>query len=450
MTKIINIRKGLDVRLKGVAKKQIKEELKSKIYSIKPIDFESFTPKLVLKPDNPVKRGETVFINKYNPEVCFVSPVSGKITEVVRGEKRKILEILIEADDKDDVQKFETGNFFSSDKNKQIEILLKAGIWTFFKQRPYGIIANQNDTPRDIFISFIDSAPLAADLDFVLKEKKEDINTALKFISGLTEGDVYLNFRPNSETENLIDDKNNYKINYFKGPHPSGLVGVQINKLKPINKDDIVWTVNAVDLPVIGHFIKTGEYLPERIFALTGSEINDPAYYKCISGCNLSDLIKNNADNDNVRIISGNVLTGKNISASPYLGFYDSSVTVIPEGNKYELLGWAMPGWNKLSHSKTFMSMLFPRKKFTPDTNYNGGHRALVMTGQYEKVFPMNIYPQHLIKAVLTEDIDKMEQLGIYEVIEEDLALCEFVCTSKTEIQEIIRQGIDIMIKELS
>lgn len=448
MNNLIKIRRGLDLKLKGAAEKITKGEVSSKIYSIKPADFESFVPKLVLKPENPVKRGETVFYDKYNSEVCFVSPVSGKILDVVRGEKRKILEIIIESDDKDEVVKHDTGNFFESDRKKQIELILKAGLWPYIKQRPYGTIADQNQMPRDIFISFFDSAPLAPDLDFILIKKKEEINIALKFISGLTEGKTFLSFRPDSDLVKLIDNKGKYEINYFKGPHPSGLPGIQINKLKPINKGEILWTLNASDLPIIGNFIKTGEYLPERMFALTGSEIKAPAYYKCLAGCNLKELIEKNTDNKNIRIISGNVLTGKNITESPHIGFFSTSVTVLPEGNKHELFGWAMPGLNKLSKTNAFLSKLFFNKKFTPDTNLHGGYRALVVTGQYEQVCPMDIYPQLLIKAILSEDIDKMEQLGIYEVLEEDFALCEFVCTSKTEIQEILRQGFDLMIKE--
>ncbi len=451
MNKLIRISKGLDIRLKGEALNELAGEIKSQFYSLRPIDFESFTPKLILKQGNPVKRGETVFINKYNPDVSFVSPVSGKIHEVVRGAKRKILEIIIESDESDALIKHEVAGFMELEREKKIELLQKAGLWTYIKQRPYGIIAHQNDTPRDIFISFFDSSPLAPDYDFILKDKKEEINLALKLLKSFTEGDIYLGFRPEQEAEKLIDNIKDYKINYFKGKHPAGLVGVQINKVKPINKAEIIWTIDAADLPILGHFIKTGEFLPEKLVAFTGSEIENRLYYKCLTGVSLSETVKNIATNANVRIISGNVLTGKNVTISPYLGFYAHQITVIPEGTgKFDFMGWAMPGFNKLSAGNTFLSKIIPGKRFTPDTRLHGGHRAYVVTGQYESVCPMDIYPQLLIKAIMVNDIDKMEQLGIYEVIEEDLALCEFVCTSKIDVQEIIRKGIDEMIKEMS
>lgn len=450
MVRTIKISKGLDIKLIGEAKREVVGEVISQNYAVKPIDFENFKPKLVLKEGNPVKRGETIFYDKYNPDVCFASPVSGQIKAVVRGEKRKILEIQIESDGKDECIKADIADFFNLTKEEKVKLMLKHGLWPFIKQRPYGIIANQNDVPRDIFISFIDSAPLSADLDFILKDKKDEINSALKFISELTDGNVYLSFKEGSQILNLIDNKENYKINYFKGPHPAGLVGVQINKLKPINKSDIIWTVNASDLPIIGKFIQTGEYLPERIIAMAGSEISNPSYYKCISGCDVKEAVKNNTNGENLRIISGNVLTGKNISQNGFLGFYDTGITVIPEGDKYEFMGWAAPGFNKLSRSATFMSKLFPNKKFKPDTNLNGGQRAYVVTGEYESVCPMDIYPQLLIKAIMANDIDKMEQLGIYEIIEEDFALCEFICTSKIDVQEIVRKGLNEMIKEMS
>ena len=451
MNNLIRIKRGLDLKLNGHAEKNEVGEIESKFYSLRPIDFESFTPKLILKQGNHVKRGETVFVNKYNPLVCFPSPVSGRIHEVVRGEKRKVMEIIIESDEKDEFIKHDTTGILDFKNDRKIEILQKSGLWAYIIQRPYGIIANPDDKPRDIFISFFDSSPLAPDYDFILKDKKEEINLALKLLKSFTDGDIYLGFRPGQETEKLIENVSDYKKHYFKGPHPAGLVGVQINQLKPINKGEIIWTVDAADLPILGYFVKTGEYLPERLIAFSGSEITKPAYYKSRSGVSLSETIKNITLNSHVRIISGNVLTGKNVTTSPYLSFYSKQVCVIPEGsNKFEFMGWAMPGFNKLSASGTFMSRIFLGKSFIPDTRLHGGHRAYVVTGQYEAVCPMDIYPQLLVKAIMVNDIDKMEQLGIYEVIEEDMALCEFVCASKIEVQEIIRKGIDEMIKEMS
>ena len=323
--------------------------------------------------------------------------------------------------------------------------MLESGVWPFIKKRPYGIIANPHEKPRDIFISMFDSAPLAPDYSFLLKNKKESINVALKALKVLTEGDVFLSFRKDSELLNIVDNQELYKVNYFAGPHPAGLPGVQINKIKPINKNEVVWTINATDLSIIGDLLLNGYFNPKRVIALTGSEVKDPNYIDTYIGADLSQYLNGKMKYDHVRVISGNVLTGTCISKRQILGFYDCQITVIPEGDKYEMFGWALPGFNKLSMSSTFASMIFPNKKFAPDTNIHGGKRAFVVTGQYEKVCPIDIYPQLLIKAIITEDIDKMEQLGIYEVIEEDLALCEFACTSK-----ILRKGLDLMIKEMS
>jgi len=450
MSKTFRIRKGLDISLKGIPELKIGEECSPKTFSIRPIDFAGLTPKLKLKEGEKVKRGEIVFFDKYMPKVSFVSPVSGEVKSVIRGAKRKMLEIVIEADGTDDKVEFKLSDYDTSKPEVLKDLLLEAGIWPFVKKRPYGIIADPDENPRDIFISMFDSAPLASDFDFILKDKKAEINTALAALKTLTDGDVYLNFKKGSKLVDLIDNKESYKINFFSGPHPSGLVGVQINKISPINKGEVIWTVNGADLPVIGGFLSTGVYNPERIVAICGSEIKEPMYFKTSIGAEIGGYLQDKLHEEHVRVISGNVLTGMNISERRFLGFYDNQVSVIPEGDKYEMFGWALPGFNKLSMSSTFASMILPNKKFAPDTNIHGGKRAFVVTGQYEKVCPIDIYPQLLLKAILAEDIDKMEQMGIYEVIEEDLALCEFACTSKTDVQEILRKGLDLMIKELS
>ena len=449
MSKTFKIRKGLDIRLKGLCEKSLDDANIPALYAIKPIDFSGIVPKLKLKEGEKVKAGETVFFDKSNPEVCFVSPVSGVISKIVRGDKRKLLEIIIEADGQNNAVQFNLSNYKLDDADSLKTVLLESGIWPFIKQRPYGVIANSKDSPRDIFVSMFDSAPLAADVAFLLKDKKEELNIALKALKTMTEGNVYLSFGKNTALEELIENKDEYKINYFHGPHPAGLTGVQIDRIRPINKADVVWTVNALDLVIIGSFLLKGVYNPERIVALAGSEIENPQYFKTLIGADHTDYLKNKLKSDNVRVISGNVLTGSNISKSRFLGFYDSMITVIPEGDKHEMFGWALPGLHKLSMSSTFLSKLLPRKKFAPDTNIHGGVRAFVLTGQYEKVCPIDIYPQLLIKAILAEDIDKMEQMGIYEIIEEDLALCEFACTSKIDIQEIIRDGLDLIRKEM-
>ncbi|MDR2009168.1 MAG: Na(+)-translocating NADH-quinone reductase subunit A [Bacteroidales bacterium] len=450
MAKTYKIRKGLDIKLKGEPLPEMKGQISAKYFVLRPDDFFGIIPKLKLKKNDTVKRGEVVYFDKNIPEIFFTSPVSGKILDIIRGEKRKIIEIIIEADEKDELVKFDITNDFTDNPELLKNILLASGAWPLIKQRPYGIVANPNDKPRDIFISFFDSAPLTADFDFILKDKKEQINTALKALKNFTGSKLFLNFKKDSKLVDIIDNKGDYEINYFDGPHPAGLVGVQINHIKPVNKGDIVWTINAADLVIVGNILLTGEYYPERTVALSGSEIKNPGYYKIVAGSDIKEIIKNNTENNNYRVISGSVLTGRNVSDNPSLGFFDTTITVIPEGNHYEMFGWAAPGLNKLSNSKTFLSALIPNKKFEIDTNLHGGERAYVVTGEYEKVCPMDIYPQLLVKAVITEDIDKMEQLGIYEVIEEDLALCEFVCTSKIEVQSIIRSGLELIRKEMS
>jgi Na+-transporting NADH:ubiquinone oxidoreductase subunit A len=440
----------LDINLKGEAEKVLLTENEPNLYAIKPIDFTGLVPKLKLKEGENVKKGEIVFFDKYRPQIGFASPVTGTISKVVRGDKRKMLEIVISKTDSTDFLQHNLSDYDLNSPDDIKKLFLNSGIWPYIKQRPYGIIANPENKPRDIFISMFDSAPLAADVEFILSEKKDQVNIALSTLRKLTDGNIYLGFRKNSALVSLVDNQTEYKINYFDGPHPSGLPGVQINKIAPINKGDIIWTINPCDLAIIGELLLTGIYNPERTIALAGSEIKKPAYFKTVVGADISSYVKTNIESENVRVISGNVLTGSNISHSQFLGFYDNLVTVIPEGNKHEMFGWALPGLNKLSMSQTFLSSLLPKKKFVADTNLHGGHRAYVVTGQYEKVCPIDIYPQLLIKAILAEDIDKMEQMGIYEIIEEDLALCEFACTSKTDVQDIIRKGLDIMIKEMS
>ncbi|MDD3687819.1 MAG: Na(+)-translocating NADH-quinone reductase subunit A [Bacteroidales bacterium] len=449
MNKTFKIRKGLDIRIKGQAEIKIAGEINSAIFALRPDDFKGITPKLKLKEDEIVKRGEIVFFDKYNPQLTFASPVAGKIKEIVRGEKRKILEILIEKSG-DDAIKFDIIPQLFSEKKIAQQFLSETGLISFITQRPYGIVANPEDLPRDIFVNFFDSAPLAPDYEFILKEKDAELKKALEFISVLTDGKVYCNLKKSSSFANIIPNTGKTEINYFEGPHPSGLAGTHINKIKPLNKGEIVWTIDAADLAIFGHLLINGEYLPERLIAVTGSVIKSPAYYKIVAGADMSSIKGEFNIAEDFRIISGNVLTGTDITKSPYLGIKDSMISVIPEGNKYEMFGWVLPGFKKFSNSGTFLSGILPIGKFELDTNLHGGHRAYVVTGEYEKVCPLDIYPQLLIKAILANDIDKMEQMGIYEVIEEDLALCEFVCTSKNDIQEVLRDGLDLLRKEMA
>ncbi|HNQ67343.1 MAG TPA: Na(+)-translocating NADH-quinone reductase subunit A [Bacteroidales bacterium] len=449
MAEEYKIKQGLNVKISGKAEILMGDDIVVNYYSMRPIDFVGLIPKLLKKEGEAVKRGEPVYCDKYNTEIKFTSPVSGQITNILRGEKRKLLEIIIQSDNEDNAINFE--DIISVNSPESLKSLLTiSGVWPFIKQRPYGIIANPNDISRDIFISFFDSAPLSCDFEFVLKDKTVEINAALKALKTLTKGKVYLNFKKNSKLADVIDNVNDYVVSFFDGPHPSGLAGTHINKIKPINKNEIVWTVNATDLPIIGNLLLNAEYNTERLIAIAGPEVKHPCYYNLKSGADISEFLKTGVNGDNYRVISGNVLTGTNISANPCLGFYDNLISIIPEGNKYEMFGWMQPGFKKFSINRAFASKIIHPKSFEINTNYHGGNRAYVVTGEYEKVCPLDILPQLLIKAIMAGDIEKMENLGIYEVIEEDFALCEFVCTSKTDVQTILREGLDIIRKEMS
>jgi len=449
MSKVIKIKKGLNIRLKGKAEKILVKAEPSDRYAVKPVDFPGLTPKMLVKEGDVVKAGTALFMDKNRPHAMFASPVSGTVEAVVRGEKRRILEVVVKSDNQWTVEDFSKAKPKSLTKAAISEYMITGGVWPFIRQRPYAIIANPKDTPKSIFISCFDTAPLAPDYDYIFQNPDPDFQTGIDTLAKLTSGKVYLCVHSDYPPAANFAKAENVEICEFSGPHPSSNAGVQIHHVDPVNKGEIVWYVNPQDVTVIGRLMNKAEYDVSKIIALCGSQINAPRYYKVKGGCRMTSFA-DNVNGDNVRYISGNVLTGTHIAADGYLGFYDSQVTVIPEGDYYQFLGWAMPGLEKYSAGRTFFSWLFPKREYALDTNMQGAHRALVMTGQYERVFPMDIYPEHLVKAILAGEIDKMEQLGIYEVAEEDFALCEFVCTSKTEIQSIIRNGINMMIKEMS
>jgi Na+-transporting NADH:ubiquinone oxidoreductase subunit A len=326
-----------------------------------------------------------------------------------------------------------------------------SGLWPAVRQRPYHIVANPADVPKAIFISGFDTGPLAPDYNFIMDNSPETLfKSGISALKKLTDGKINLILNGEGGSSELLKRAKEVEISHFSGPHPAGNVGIHIHHLEPINKGEIVWFVNLQDVISIGRLFEEGIYMHERIIALTGSEVINPQYYKVRSGTSVAGIVKDNVKPGNLRYISGNVLTGARIEPEGYLGYYDSQVTVIPEGDYYEFFGWMMPGIDKFSFSRTFASSLIPRKNYSLDTNFHGGERAFVMTGQYEKVIPMDIYPMQLLKAILAEDIDLMENLGIYEIAEEDFALCEFICPSKIEIQSIIRKGLDMMVKEMN
>ena len=451
MSEVIKIKKGLDIKLVGKAEKVLEKADRSETFAIKPTDFPGLTPKLKVKVDTQVKAGSALFFDKYRPEINFASPVSGKVIAVNRGERRKILEVIVQADNKLQFEEFKKANPINLSREEVKEELLKSGLWAFFRQRPYDVIANPADTPKAIFVSAFDSAPLAADFDYLVEGEAEAFQKGIDALTKLTDGKVHLNIDAKKTQSKVFTEAKNVQINKFTGVHPAGNVGVQIHKLDPINKGDVVWVIRPQEILFIGRLFDKGIYDVTCKIALTGSEVKNPTYYTTLLGGSVRNILKGQLkDDDKIRVISGNALTGTHIPEDGFLGFYDSQITVIPEGDNFEFLGWALPGLKKFSMSKTFFSWLTPNKEYRLDANLHGEHRAFVMTGEYSKVLPMDVLPLQLIKSIIIEDIDQMEQLGIYEVAPEDLALCEFVCTSKINVQDIVRQGIDLMIKEMS
>ena len=450
MSKVVKIKKGLNIKLKGSAEKVLSKAAIAGSYAVKPSDFHGLTPKLAVKEGDLVKAGSPLFYDKSRPELKFVSPVSGTVSVISRGERRKLLAVIVSPDAEQTFVKHDVSNLASMNRDEIISLMLEAGLWPFIKQRPYGIIANPTDHPKAIFISGFDTAPLAVDMDFVLTKESETFQKGIDILKRLSTGKVHLGISDDNEASGILQKVKGVESTTFKGPHPAGNVGVQINHIDPINKGEVVWTIDPQMVALLGRFFTTGIYNAEKVIAVTGSEVKRPQYFRIIMGASMNTIADNVNTDNNPRYISGNVLTGTDVGADGYLGFYDNIISVIPEGDHHEFLGWAKVFRPKVfSASRAYLSFLTPNKKYALDTNLNGGERAFVMSGEYENVVPMDIYPVYLLKAILAEDIDKMEQLGIYEVIEEDLALCEFICASKIEVQAILRKGIELMIKEM-
>ncbi len=450
MSNVYKIKKGLDIPLLGEAEKVVRQAEPSRFYGVKPIDFNYMRPKLLAKEGDRVKAGSPLFFNKLQPDVQFPSPVSGKVTTVNRGERRKILEVVVEADSKMEYEDFGRGEPNDMSREEVTNKLLESGLWAFLRQRPYSISANPKDVPKSIFISGFDTAPLAPDNDVLVKGERENFQRGIDALSKLTDGTIHLNLNADYPPSDVFTGVKGVQHHYFKGPHPAGNVGVQINRIDPINQGDVVWYVYPQDVITIGRLFEKGIYDASKIIALTGSEVEKPLYHRVLRGASIDKLVQDNVKKGDLRYISGNVLTGKQINSEGYVGFFDDQVTVIPEGRYHEFFGWAMPGFNKYSTSRSFFSWLQPNRKFSIDTNLKGGERAFVISGEYEEVCPLDIFPEQLVKAIMIGDIELMEKLGIYEVDEEDFALCEFVCTSKTPVQSIVRKGINMMIEEMT
>ena len=447
MTKIVNIKKGLDISIRGNAVESAPIDVTPATCAIIPDDFPGITPKVDVKEGDEVAVGSTLFHDKAYPDVKVTSPVAGKVTAIVRGERRKLERIVITPGTSPSTSlDFEVNNI--DDRTRASRLLLDSGLWAWMRQRPYGIVPNPGVTPRDIFITGFDSAPLAPDFEMMLDGKQKELSAAVALLKKLTDGDIYIGIHEGSCLE-AIDGVETIIMN---GPHPAGNVGVQICNVKPVNKGETVWTMDALTLLRIGKLATSGSLDMTVTAALTGCEVTEPHYINTIAGADMKSVLKGAVNNDDIhhRVISGNVLTGIPVGEEGYLRFPYRQVTVIAEGDDFaEFMGWASLSPQKMSVNRSFPGHFF-RHKFCPDARILGGRRAMIMSGVYEKVMPMDILPEYLIKAIIARDIDRMEQLGIYEVAPEDFALCEYVDPSKLELQKIVQEGLDYLRKELS
>ena len=452
MTNVIKLRKGLDIRLRGKAAEE-KITLKSNgQYALVPDDFEGVTPRVVVKEGDHVKAGDALFVNKLYPEVKFASPVSGTVKAVERGERRKVLYVKVEADAQQEYVDYGKKDVSKMDGQAVVDALLEAGIFGYINQLPYAVSTNPQTLPKAIFVSALRDKPLACDFEYEVKEQEQDFVTGLTALSKIAKTYVGLGIQPDLQAElQKREVEKVVELTVFDGPCPAGNVGVQVNHLDPVNKGEVVWTIGDPTVVLfIGRLMNTGKVDLHRTVALCGSEVKKPVHVDMLVGEELSTLLSNSYDADHhVRIINGNVLTGRQTTKDGFLGAHASEITVIPEGDDAdEFAGWAMPRLKQFSVNHSYFSWLFPKRQYALDARVKGGERHMIMSGEYDRVLPMDIYGEYLIKAIIAGDIDKMEQLGIYEVAPEDFALAEFVDSSKLELQRIVREGLDNLRKE--
>jgi len=452
MSHTLKLKKGFDINLAGKAEKTIAECDQPETFALKPTDFLGILrPKLMVSEGDTVKAGTPLLFCKMMEDVKYCAPVSGEIVEIKRGEKRKLLEIKILADKEivsEKFKKFSASELEKVEKQEAVDLMLKCGVWANIIQRPYGIVANPEDSPKSIFISTFDTHPLAPDYNFTLSGEENYFQAGIDILKKLTDGKINLGLNGNSKESSIFSQTKNCELHVVSGKHPAGNVGVQIHHIDPIAKGDLVWTVNPYGVVQIGKLFLEGKYDASKTVALVGSEVKSPKYYKTYTGACINKIIENNVNRGEQRFVTGNVLTGERIKSDGYIGFYDQQLTVIPEGNYSEFLGWILPTTKKLSLHRAFGLLSFLNgkdKEYVIDTNLKGEHRAFVQTGVFEKVTPMDVLPTYLIKSIMAEDYDDMEALGIYEMIEEDIALCEFVDVSKHDLQKILRGGLNLI-----
>ncbi len=447
MGNVIKLRRGLDIKLAGGAEKRLFAPSKSGRYALQPSDFPGVTPRVVVKEGDTVRAGDALFQNKAYPEVKFASPVGGTVTAIMRGERRKVLYVEVTADGKQEAADFGKKDVSALDGHAVVSALLEAGLFGFITQLPYAVSANPQTQPKAIFVSALRDKPLAADFEYELEGQEQSFQTGLTALSKIAR--TYLGIGAKQTADALVNARD-VEVNVFDGPCPAGNVGVQVNHIDPVNKGEVVWTVDPTVVLFIGRLFLTGRVDMTRRVAFVGSEVESPAYTDMIVGQELAGLLDHGVRTDRkVRIVNGNVLTGKPTSKDGFLGAYSSEITVIPEGDDAdELAGWIMPRLKQFSVSRSYFSWLRRGVEYVLDARVKGGERHIIMSGEYDRMLPMDIYAEFLIKAILAGDIDKMEQLGIYEVAPEDFALAEFVDSSKLELQRIVREGLDLLRKE--
>jgi Na+-transporting NADH:ubiquinone oxidoreductase subunit A len=448
-SKVHYLDKGFELKMAGQPGSEIK---KVQVYrvALKPIDFNFMSPipKVDVEPGDKVKAGDVIFYDKKRPEIKYVAPVSGEIVDIVRGDKRAITHVVILCDQNMEYKKFEVPNIDTADRSSLMNFLAESGGLTLINQRPFDIVPSIEDEPENIFISTFDTAPLAPDNNFVVAGKEDDFQMGINVLAKLTSGSVFLGLDAMDENVSpAFRNAANAKIHWFAGKHPAGNVGVQIHHISPIRHGKNVWTLGVQDVIALGVLFNKGIFDASRLVAVAGHETIEQHYASVVMGASMGDILKNNLTENKFRIISGDVFSGKQSSLDDYLNYRDDQITVITEGDEYELFGWLLPIKLRPSTSGTFPNFLFPNHEYKPTTNTRGEKRAFVVSGQFEEVLPMDIYPQHLAKAILANDIEKMEGLGIYELTEEDIAICEFVCTSKSPLQSILREGL-VYLKE--
>ena len=448
MANVIKLRKGLDINLKGKAAKQKFSVKAAAQYALVPDDFVGMTPKVVVREGDKVKAGDALFVNKKQTDVKFASPVSGVVQAVVRGDRRKLLRVVVEADKDQQYVDFGQKQVASLDGDAVVKALLEAGLFGYINQLPYAVSTTPDQKPRAVFVSALRDMPLAGDFEYELQGNEEDFQTGLTALSKVAH--VYLGIGA-KQTSKALTGAKDVEVNVFDGPCPAGNVGVQVNNIAPVNKGEVVWTVDPTAVIFFGRLFRTGKVDLRRLVAVAGSEITKPEYAEVLVGQPIADLLEGKlAAKDHVRIINGNPLTGRKATNDDFVGGHTSEIIVIPEGdNVDEMLGWILPRTNDFSVSRSYFSWLFGKnKEYALDARVKGGERHMIMSGEYDKVLPMDIYAEYLIKAIIAGDIDRMEQLGIYEVAPEDFAVAEFVDSSKLELQHIVRQGLDMLRKE--